>query len=536
VLDSVAKIVAAGGDFRKVYLTFQEYFPCVNACPHRWGKPLAALLGAYHAQTELGIAAIGGKDSMSGSYEALASQGGFPAADEGVWGKAPFKIDVPPTLISFAATAVDSRKVISGEFKEAGRRVMLIDITYNDEYIPDFALAMKLYDEIHKQIYGGKVYSAYALGAAGICEAVKMCFGNDIGIDFGTELDLFKPRFGSIVLEVTDDFEMNSALLIGKTLAKIKQGFPAQILGFGVKPHSIQELRKAWEKPLADIFPSPKEETPVLLEKFSKRNESRSIFKTAKPRVFIPVFPGTNCEYDSAKAFERRGAIADIFVINNMTCADIEQSIIGLVKGINNSQIMMLAGGFSAGDEPDGSAKFIATAFRNPRVKEAADRLLNQRDGLILGICNGFQALVKLGLVPYGEIKDTLDIEPTLTYNTIGRHISCMAKTEIVSTLSPWLMYHDIGEQHIIPISHGEGRFVVPQGVIEKLTRNGQIATQYVDSNPNGSINAIEGITSPDGRVFGKMGHSERCGVNVAKNIIGNKEQQIFKAGVDYFG
>ncbi|MCL1822963.1 MAG: phosphoribosylformylglycinamidine synthase [Oscillospiraceae bacterium] len=502
VLESAAKITAAGGDFKKIYLTFQEYFEQPVNNPLRWGKPLAALLGAYHAQMKFGLAAIGGKDSMSGSYADL---------------------DVPPALISFAACPADARVIISGEFKKANHKLFLLEIPCYD-YLPDFEAAAKLYGEVHEQICSGKVYSAYALGAAGICEAVKMCFGNDIGIEFTTGLDLYKPRFGSLVLEAADDFDCSSARLIGKTTEKK-----------AVNEFPLEELRQAWEAPLADIFPVFITEKPASHEKFSERNQKRPLIRTAKPRVLIPVFPGTNCEYDSARAFEKHGAAAEILIINNMSSADIEQSVQGLIKSINNSQIVMLPGGFSAGDEPDGSAKFIATAFRNPRVKEAIHNLLNQRDGLMLGICNGFQALIKLGLVPYGEIREPVDIIPTLTYNTIGRHISCMAQTEIVSVLSPWLMHHEAGERHIIPVSHGEGRFIAPVEMIEELSKNGQIATQYVEINPNGSISAVEGITSPDGRVFGKMGHSERFGVNVAKNIIGDKEQKIFQAGVDYF-
>ncbi|MCL2411739.1 MAG: phosphoribosylformylglycinamidine synthase subunit PurQ, partial [Treponema sp.] len=507
VLDSVAKIVAAGGDFRKIYLTFQEYFEKLENDPARWGKPLSALLGAYHAQIKLGIAAIGGKDSMSGSY---------------------MNLNVPPTLISFAVTPADVRYITSNEFKKPNHKVMLIDVPMDNEYMPDFEAAVKLYDEVHSKIREGKIHSAYALGAAGISETIKMCFGNEIGLNFDTNLNLFVPRFGSLVLEVSNDFEMQSAKLIGRTTDN-------KTIVNGEETVLLEDLQKIWEAPLADIFPSFGNETPYLHKKFTKKTEKRPSVKIAKPRVFIPVFPGTNCEYDSARAFEKHGAVVNIFVINNMTQADIEASLKGLTQGINNSQIVMLPGGFSAGDEPDGSAKFIATAFRNPQVKDAVHNLLNQRDGLVLGICNGFQALVKLGLVPYGEIRDTLDIEPTLTHNKIGRHISCMVKTEIVSVLSPWLMYHNTGEQHIIPISHGEGRFTAPPNVIEGLINNGQVATQYVEFNPNGSTSAIEGLTSPDGRVFGKMGHSERYGINTAKNIPGDKEQKIFKAGIDYF-
>jgi len=405
---------------------------------------------------------------------------------------------------------------------------MFIDVPYNNEYMPDFDTAARLYDEVFEKIREGKIYSAFALGAAGLCETIKMCFGNDIGIDFVTDLNLFAPRFGSLVLEVTDDFEMLIAQLIGRTTDK-------KTITCGEDVISIKELRESWEAPLAEIFPSLKEETPPLHEKYIKRNQKRPKIKIAKPRVFIPVFPGTNCEYDSVRAFEKHGAITDMFVVNNESAKDIETSIEGLANGINNSQIVMLPGGFSAGDEPDGSAKFIAATFRNQKVKDAIHELLNMRDGLMLGICNGFQALIKLGLVPYGEICDTLDIKTTLACNSTGQHISCMAETEIVSVLSPWMMYHNAGERHILPISHGEGRFTSSPEIMDNLLKNGQIATQYSGFNPNGSAGAIEGITSPDGRVFGKMAHSERCGLNVAKNIPGDKEQMIFKAGVDYF-
>ena len=509
VLDSIAKLVASGGNFRKAYLSFQEYFEKLGNDPSRWGKPLAALLGAHYAQLQLGRAAIGGKDSMSGSY---------------------LDLDVPPTLISFAITPADANTIISNELKYPGHRIVLIEAPIDSNGIPDFKTLRARYDAIHKAVLAGKVYSAFALGEAGLCEIAKMGFGNLIGIDFKNdiELDLFKPAFGSIVLEITDDLNLEGAVDIAQTTFE-------EAITMGEERVTLDNLIDIWQEPLENVFPSRTTEVSTTHIDYMHRNEERPAIKIAKPRVFIPVFPGTNCEYDSAAAFEKHGAICDTVVLRNLTSSGIEQSIERMARGIEEAQIVMLPGGFSAGDEPDGSGKFIATTFRNPRIKEAIDRLLKQRDGLMLGICNGFQALVKLGLVPYGEIRDTLDIEPTLTYNTTGHHMARMVTTKVVSILSPWMMYEELGNEHVIPISHGEGRFIAGIKMIDKLAENGQIATQYIGVNPNGSTSAIEGITSPDGRVFGKMAHSERCGNNVAKNIVGDKTQDIFRGGIDYF-
>ena len=498
VVESASKIVAAGGDYKDIYFTFQEYFEKLGADPKKWGKPFKALLGAYYAQIELGLAAIGGKDSMSGSY---------------------LDLNVPPTLVSFAIAPGDARNIISPEFKQAGRRVVVLDVTRDSDNLPNFADLKKTYETIHEQIEAGKVYSGFVLGEAGLVECVKMCFGNNIGLE--AELDS-TPAFGSIVLEVADDCGIGR--VIGRTIEEpTVNGIP------------ISEIVSVWEAPLEGVFPTKVSEFEYDEFSYSKRSTVSAKGKIAKPSVLIPVFPGTNCEYDSARAFEKAGAKAEIFVVKNRSRADIEESIEGLVRHINESQIIMLPGGFSAGDEPDGSAKFIVAAFRNAKVKEAVEKLLNNRDGLMLGICNGFQALIKLGLVPYGKIIQTDEDSPTLTYNTIGRHISAMVKTRVASVLSPWMMYEDVGTEHVIPISHGEGRFVASEQVIRELAANGQIATQYVGGSPNGSMFGIEGITSADGRVFGKMGHSERCGDNIAKNVPGNKIQTIFKAGVDYF-
>ena len=498
VVESASKIVAAGGDYKDIYFTFQEYFEKLGNDPKKWGKPFKALLGAYYAQMQLGLAAIGGKDSMSGSY---------------------LDINVPPTLVSFAVSPGDARNVVSPEFKEAGRRVVVVDVVHDEDNLPDFEDLKQKYNKIHELIKAGQVYSAFVLGEAGLAECVKMCFGNNIGLT--ADLDN-TPSFGSIVMEVSEDADIGRD--IGRTIAEpMTCGIP------------LADIVKAWEGTLENVFPTKVEK--VYQEDFSYSNRSAVVAKEkfAKPRVIVPVFPGTNCEYDSARAFDREGADTEIFVLKNRSRADIEESIEGLAARIDKAQIIMLPGGFSAGDEPDGSAKFIVAAFRNARVKEAVERFLKQRDGLMLGICNGFQALIKLGLVPYGEIVQTDENSPTLTYNTIGRHISAMVTTRISSVLSPWMMYEEVGNQHIIPISHGEGRFVAGDDVIRQLAANGQIATQYVGGSPNGSMFGIEGITSADGRVFGKMGHSERCGSNIAKNVPGNKFQTIFKAGVSYF-
>ncbi len=535
VIESVAKVVASGGDYKKIRLTFQEYFERLGKDPYKWGKPFSALLGALYAQREFGIPAIGGKDSMSGTFNEL---------------------NVPPTLVSFAINVVDVNVVISPDFKKANSVVVLVSAKRGEDGIPNLSELKANYKLINKMIGSGKVLSAHTIKQGGLVEAIsKMCFGNKIGFKFINEISieaLFDANYGSIAMEISEDadiaeyFEGTNIKIIGYTqVSPVIEVCEAQI--------SIEEALKAFEAPLEKVFATnvKKSEVKEQIESCAEGEKcygggvkSPSI-KIAKPRIFIPVFPGTNCEYDSKKAFERAGAKVETLVIKNLSPRHIEESIESIVKGISKSQIVMLPGGFSAGDEPDGSGKFIATAFRNARVQEAVSELLKNRDGLMIGICNGFQALIKLGLVPFGEIREIDENSPTLTYNEIGRHVSCMVQTKVVSTLSPWLNNLRIGDTHTIPVSHGEGRFVASEEVIKKLFERGQVATQYVDFsgrpsydikfNPNGSMYAIEGITSADGRIFGKMGHSERVGVNTLKNIVGEKDQKIFEAGVNYF-
>lgn len=529
IVESVAKIVAMGGNYKTVRLTLQEYFEKLGKEPKRWGKPFSALLGAYYAQTKLRIPAIGGKDSMSGTFKDM---------------------NVPPTLVSFAVDVVDVRNVISTEFKKVDSKVVLVKLKRDAYQLPDFASLDKNYTKIHEIIKSGKVLAAHSVRFGGLVEAIsKMSFGNMIGMAFEGNIAvdaLFAPEYGSIVLEIDGK----------EDVGKLFEGIDYEVLGTTQKKEtidvkgvsiSISSLIECWEEPLEKIFPT---RTDSINEKpkqyaYEIRNTSKPKVSYAKPRIFIPVFPGTNCEYDTAKAFERAGGKVETFVIRNLSSSEIDKSVDLMAKMIDNSQIIMLPGGFSGGDEPDGSGKFIATAFRNPKVKDAVMRLLKERDGLMLGICNGFQALIKLGLVPYGEIRDLTDESPTLTFNTIGRHVSCMVNTRVSSTLSPWFSNLKVGDIHSIAVSHGEGRFVASEEVLKTLEKNGQIATQYVDLegnatydirfNPNGSFEAIEGITSADGRVLGKMGHSERIGTNVVKNVPGEKDQKLFEAGVNYF-
>ncbi|MCC8161511.1 MAG: phosphoribosylformylglycinamidine synthase [Oscillospiraceae bacterium] len=520
IVESVSKAVAMGADYKKIYLTFQEYFERLGTDPKRWGKPFAALLGAYMTQLELGIAAIGGKDSMSGSFNDL---------------------DVPPTLTSFAVAPVKADKVISQEIKKEGSKLVMFTVKRDENDLPRFDELKKMYDTVHSLITDGKVLSASVVKGFGLAETVsKMAFGNMIGVEFDKNITndiLFNAPLGSIVLEVEED--MDGAVIVGTT-----GGNALKMNGVEI---TLKEAVDAWKKPLEKVFPTKAghfTEEPETYS-YSKRNITVASEKFAKPRIFIPVFPGTNCEYDTAKVFEKAGGVADVFVIRNLTGSDVVYSMKEMEKRINNSQIVMIPGGFSGGDEPEGSGKFIATAFRNPLVKDAVMNMLKNRDGLMLGICNGFQALIKLGLVPYGEIRDLDDNSPTLTFNTIGRHVSCMARTRIASNKSPWLANVETGDVHTIALSHGEGRFIASPEQVKGLAANGQIATQYVnlenkatydiDWNPNGSVSAIEGITSPDGRVLGKMGHSERIGANVAFNVPGNKDQKLFEAGVKYF-
>ena len=520
VVDSVTKLVASGFRYEDAYLTFQEYFERLGTKPERWGKPLAALLGALDAQMGLGIASIGGKDSMSGSFEQL---------------------DVPPTLVSFATAIGKASKVVSTEFKKPESTVVLIRPILDPETgCPNFFSLKANYKIVEQMIEEGMVASACAVGYGGIAEALfKMGLGNHIGFKMRADMPthrMFEPMYGSIVLEMVSDSPAGE--LLGETTREYTFESCGETL-------DMAELQEIWESKLEPVYPYRKAGPTV--EKINGKLNAPAAPKigVAKPKVIIPVFPGTNCEYDTAKAFARAGADPEILVIRNLTPADVTASCEALVKAIGESQIVMLPGGFSGGDEPDGSAKFIASFFRNPAVTEAVRDLLQHRDGLMLGICNGFQALIKLGLAAYGDIRPITACDPTLTFNTIGRHQSMLVRTRIASTGSPWLSKCSVGDQHTVAISHGEGRFVAPQSVLDTLIANGQIATQYVDQdgspsmdmkyNPNGSVLAIEGITSPDGRVFGKMGHSERSGEYLYKNVTGDKYQPIFEGGVDYF-
>lgn len=527
VVESVAKIVAAGGTHKDIRLSFQEYFERLGSDATKWGKPFSALLGALLAQMAIGIPAIGGKDSMSGTFKDLT---------------------VPPTLISFAVNVVNVNNVISPEFKKAGNQVVYVNLPMDEYELPDFNQLDKLYTHIESLIKAGKIIAAHTVKTGGIAEAVtKMCFGNALGVKFTDHVkaeNLFKPYYGSFVLEIVGDADELFKAFNYTVLGMTQQKASIEILGSEIK---LAEAIQAWTAPLEKVFPTKadlEDHLDLNIKPYvsTTRQKGKSI---AKPTVFIPVFPGTNCEYDSAKVFEKAGAEVNTLVIRNLTNSGLEESIQKTVELISSSQIVMLPGGFSAGDEPDGSGKFIAAFFRNPRIKEEVMKLLNQRDGLMLGICNGFQALIKLGLVPYGEIKDMNDNSPTLTFNNIGRHVSCLVDTKIVSNKSPWLAAVNTGDVHTIAVSHGEGRFIADKATMQTLIANGQIATQYVDAygnpsysieyNPNASMYAIEGITSPDGRVLGKMGHSERIGSNLYKNVPGCKDQKIFESGVNYF-
>jgi phosphoribosylformylglycinamidine synthase len=530
VIEAVAKVVAQGGDYKTVRLTLQEYFEKLGKDPEKWGKPFSALLGACYAQMKLEIPAIGGKDSMSGTFN---------------------EMNVPPTLVAFAVNTLDVNNVISTEFKRAKSQVVLLPLERDQNQLPDFRQFEENYSRVNQLVKNGKVLAACTIKTGGLAETIsKMCFGNKIGVAFEGNIEaksLFTADYGSIVLEIPEKEDVGS-LMEGLKYKLI--GFTQQAPEINLKGVTIEldEAIKSWEMPLENIFPAKVEEIkeePVQYEFEKKSSRTGSRVRVARPRIFMPVFPGTNCEYDTARAFKEAGGVVDIMILKNLTPDDIGESINLMVGKIDNSQIIMLPGGFSGGDEPDGSGKFIATAFRNPYVKDSVMRLLKQRDGLILGICNGFQALVKLGLVPYGEIRNMNENSPTLTFNTIGRHVSRMVRTKIVSDLSPWLANVRPGDIHTIPVSHGEGRFVASRKDLDAMAANGQIATQYVDLdgrptygvrfNPNGSVDAIEGITSPNGRVFGKMGHSERIGINVAKNVPGEKDQRIFEAGIAYF-
>jgi len=518
VIESVAKIVAIGGDYKKTRLTFQEYFEKLGEDERRWGKPFSAVLGAFVAQKELNIPSIGGKDSMSGTFNDL---------------------DVPPTLISFAVNVGKADKVVSPEFKKNGSFVILLPLDIDEKGMPNFEQMDRNYSRIYELIEDGKVLSASTVKIGGIGRSIsEMCFGNKIGFRFNEDVDkkeLFTPKYGSIILEI-DKSENIKKIFEGVDFEVLGATHAGEYIEISQEKIDLDKLMAEWEEPLEDIFPI-KAETEEKDVDIRYTNGPKVNFegRLGKARVFIPVFPGTNCEWDTERAFKKAGGAVETFVFRNLNKEDIKYSIEEMVKLIDQSQIIAIPGGFSGGDEPDGSGKFIATVFRNPYVKEATMNLLEKRDGLILGICNGFQALIKLGLLPYGEIREIDENSPTLTFNSIGSHVSTMAKTEIVSNLSPWFSNTKVGEVYTMPISHGEGRFVANEAELEKLIKNGQIATRYVDFNPNGSLLGVEAITSPDGRVLGKMGHSERIGKNVCKNIPGEKDQRIFEAGVGYF-
>ena len=529
VLTSVAKIVAAGGDYKKIRFTFQEYFKRMTEDPKRWGEPMAALLGAYDAQMKLGLPSIGGKDSMSGSFN---------------------DIDVPPTLCSFAVDVAKLSDVVTDELKEAGDVLVKFTIKKDEYDLPDYDFIMSQYEKITELMRQGIVKAAYALDGNGVADAVaKMAFGNKLGVEVCGKREkehYFAPAYGEIVAEIA---EADLAKLDEKEVAYDRFGKVLEEQAFvcGDEKVSMEEALEAWTGTLEKVFPtrSGVEDKKIETSLYDTKDIYICKHKVARPKVFIPVFPGTNCEYDTMKAFEQAGADTESIVFKNMTEQDITDSVDAFEKAIRQSQILMFSGGFSAGDEPDGSAKFITSVFRNEKIKEAVHELLNEREGLALGICNGFQALVKLGLVPYGEIKTQTEDSPTLTTNSIGRHISKSVYTKVVTNKSPWLQEAKLGGVYAIPASHGEGRFVASQEWLKKLAENGQIATQYVDIdgnptmdedfNPNGSYMAIEGITSPDGRVLGKMAHSERRGEGVAMNIYGDQDQKIFLSGVKYF-
>jgi len=520
VVESIAKVVAAGGTYEHCWLTFQEYFERTQGKPERWGKPFAALLGAYRAQLEMGCGAIGGKDSMSGTFE---------------------HIDVPPTLVSFAVSTAKAQDVISAEFKAAGHKIGYIAPKYDENGLPVFDSVKEVFRTVEKLIRDKKAVSVWSVAHGGVAEGIfKMSLGNRIGakLDKLSDEELFTPVYGAFILELTGDAD--GVKTIGETVADYA-------ITSGDVKLDVASLEKKWDDVLEPVFKAqlPEKLAPEKIAYTGGCELKHSSVKVAKPRVLIPVFPGTNCEYDMANAFNTYGGDSDIFVIRNLSAKDMEDSVNEFAKHIQNSQMIAIPGGFSGGDEPEGSAKFINAFFRNPKIKDAVEEMLYTRDGLMIGICNGFQALIKLGLVPFGRIVPLTAESPTLTYNTIGRHQSQLTLTRICTNKSPWLSCCNVGDIHNIPISHGEGRFVAPESVIKQLIANGQVATQYVDLsgnptmdvafNPNSSMYAIEGIISPDGRVLGKMGHTERLTDNVAKNVAGNKEQLLFKGGVEYF-
>jgi phosphoribosylformylglycinamidine synthase len=529
VVESTSKLLAIGANPLTARLTFQEYFERLHDVPSRWGKPAAALLGAMEAQINLGLPSIGGKDSMSGSFEDL---------------------DVPPTLVSFAVAMTKASKTVSSEFKKAGSKVVYVPVPENKETLmPNWDKLVEMYKAVYALFEQGKVLSASVVKEGGCAASVaKACFGNMLGFEFTpdytyTMKELFAPLAGSLILELTDDASL-SLDITHYNIGTVTEKPEIKVNGTTL---ALDELIEEWTAPLEKVFPTKAEvpEIKIPAPLYTERNTSSPVIKVAKPKVFIPCFPGTNCEVDTMRAFEKAGAEVETLIVKNLKPSDIEETISAMEKAIKSSQIIMFPGGFSGGDEPDGSGKFIATTFRNPVISNAVNELLKNRDGLALGICNGFQALIKLGLVPNGEITEIAEDAPTLTFNTIGRHISHMAYTRITSTKSPWFSGVNAGDVFAVPVSHGEGRFVANDDVLKKLIENGQVATQYVDLkgepsqdiryNLNGSVCAIEGITSPDGRVLGKMGHSERKGDNLYANVPFEKDMKIFESGVKYF-
>lgn len=520
VIESVCKLIATGSDFKEIYLTFQEYFEKLGKDKNRWGKPLSALLGAFKAQKELGICAIGGKDSMSGSFE---------------------NINVPPTLVSFAISTAKTKNIISPEFKKSKNKVYLIKPKYDKNGLPETKSLLSIFYKINNLMKNKKILSCYTLTYGGIAEAVyKMCIGNGFGFEYNSKIslkDLFKYNYGGFIIETEENID---EIYLGKIISE-------KYILYKKEKIDLKKLSLIYENKLEKIYSCNIKTDKKQIKNFSYETKNRIVskIKIAKPKVIIPVFPGTNCEYESAKAFEYAGAKAKIIVINNLSSDNIKKSVDNFSKELKTSQIIFIPGGFSGGDEPDGSGKFITAFFRNHIIKEETTKLLDKRGGLILGICNGFQALIKLGLVPFGKIIETDENCPTLTFNEISRHQSKIVRTRIASNKSPWLSYMNVGDIASVPISHGEGRFIASEELIKKLSENGQIATQYVDFkgdasndirfNPNGSIYAIEGITSPDGRVFGKMGHSERIGNGLYKNVLGNYDIKMFKSAIEYF-
>ena len=518
VVESVCKLIATGASFQDTYLTFQEYFERLGKDPSRWGKPMAALLGAFRAQMDLGIGAIGGKDSMSGSFE---------------------KLDVPPTLVSFAVTTGKTGDVVSPEFKAAGHKVCLLTTDYDENGLPETASLLRNFETVTELLRSGKAVACYTPGMGGIAEAaMKMGFGNGLGVAFdGISLEeLFGYSYASFVLEMAQG-------TVGSVIGMTTDGS----FSFGGETLSQSQVLSPHENKLESVYSCniPTRDMPMKAFSFEAVERKAPAVKSARPKVLIPAFPGTNCEYDSAKAVRDAGAEPEIIVINNLSADGISRSVDRFARELQDAQMVFIPGGFSGGDEPDGSGKFITAFFRNAAIKERVMELLNDRDGLMCGICNGFQALIKLGLVPYGKIIDTDETCPTLTFNNISRHQSRIVRTRIASNKSPWLSLMNVGDIVNVPISHGEGKFLASEELIAKLAANGQIATQYVDLdgnptadvrfNPNGSLYAIEGITSPDGRVFGKMGHSERIGSGLYKNVPGEYNIRMFEAAVKYF-